>query len=105
MTVEYFLLPCLFWITTVGFITIFDQIAKRRLGVSKQGYINLRLPKFIALMISSVTAIVSLYLLRHEYIDLYLSNFLAIPYFSSISYFTVGFFREIKNASDKKQVG
>lgn len=86
----------LLWSTTVGFLSIFDFIAKKRLGSKAHGYLSLRVPKFIALIISSVTAMVSLYLLKNQMVDAKLANFLSIPYFAATSYFIVSFFRQMK---------
>ncbi|KIL37026.1 hypothetical protein SD71_05020 [Cohnella kolymensis] len=104
MTGEHMILHLLLWITALGFLTFFDFAAKKRLGVKSQGYLNLRLPKSIALILASVTAIISLYLLQKDLIQPNSSSYLAIPYFAAISYFIVSFFREIKDVSASKDV-
>lgn len=96
------ILHFLLWSTTVGFTSFFDFIAKKRLGSKAPGYHSLRVSKFIALIISSVTAIVSLYLLNNQMVDANLANFLSIPYFAATSYFIVSFFRQIKAESANK---
>lgn len=93
---QYFILHFLLWITTLAFISFFDFIAKKRIGRNSQGYVNIRLPKFISLAISSVTAIVSIYLLSRGLLNDVMASYLAVPYFASNSYFIVVFFRETK---------
>ncbi len=94
---DYMVLQYLFFITTLGFITIFDRMAKKRMGIRSQGFLNLRLPKFISLAIVSFTAIIALYSLKNNLMTASLANYLAIPYFAAIAYFLTAFFRELKN--------
>jgi hypothetical protein len=95
---EYVVLHCLLWVTTVGFLSFFDFLARKRLGAGHQGYVNLRVPKFISLAIASATAIATIYALRDGLIAVQTANVLSFPYFAGTSYFIVVFFREIKNA-------
>lgn len=92
----YIILQYLFFLTTLGFLSIFDYMAKRKMGVKSQGYLNLRLPKFISLAIASLTAIISQYCLFKGIISAGTFTYLSIPYFASISYFTVTYFREMQ---------
>lgn len=93
---QYIVLHLFLWVTTLAFLSVFDYLAKRRIGKQGQGFINLRLPKFIALAISSITAIISIYLLNAGSLSLNVADYLAIPYFAANSFFIVAFFREIK---------
>lgn len=101
-TGESIVMQCILWLTTVGVLTIFDTIAKKRLGVTHQAYSNLRFPKFLALIISSITAIVSLFLLKVNVFDESVISYFSVPYFAAISYFLSAFFREIKNVNVSK---
>lgn len=101
---DYVVLQYLFYITNLGFLAFFDYMAKKRIGVKSQGYLNMRLPKFISLVISSATVIVAVYCLKKDLIAHNMSSFLSIPYFAATSYFIVAFFRELKNHINKKPV-
>jgi hypothetical protein len=96
---DYIFLQCLLWVTTLGFLTAFDYVARKRLGVKSQGYVNLRLPKFISLAISSLTAIIALFTFKNGLIAESMASYLSIPYFASTSYFIVSFFRQIKETN------
>lgn len=98
---EYVVLQYMFYITTLGFLALFDYIAKKRIGVRSQGYLNLRVPKFISLAISSATVIVAIYCLKNGMLADSTASFLSIPYFAAISYFIVTFFRELKNPRNR----
>lgn len=93
---EYIVLHCLLWVTTVAFLSLTDFIAKKRLGEDDQSFINLRMPKFIALSITSVTIIMALYVLKNDLVEGKVIDYLAIPYFAANSYFIAAFFRELK---------
>jgi len=96
LTGEHMVVQCLLWATTLAFLSVFDFIAKKKLGADKQGYLNLRLPKFIALAISSLTAIASFFLLMNDLIEANVASYLSVPYFAATSYFIAAFFRAVK---------
>jgi len=93
---DYIILQYMYFLTTIGFLSVFDYLAKRKMGVKSRGYLNLRLPKFISLVIASLTAIISQYCLYKGMIGAGAATYLSVPYFASISYFVVTYFREIK---------
>ena len=99
---QYIILQFLLWVTTIAVLSAFDYLAQKMLGVSHQGYMNLRLPKFIALVIASATIVLSLYGLNNGLISQYAAGFLAIPYFAATSYFIAVFFRELKAAKSER---
>lgn len=99
---EYIVLHCLLWVTTVGFLSFFDFIARKRMGAGHQGYVNLRVPKFISLAIASASAIATIYALREGLIAAQTAGVLSFPYFAATSYFIVAFFREMRNVPGKE---
>lgn len=102
---QYIILQFLLWVTTIAFLAAFDYLAKKMLGVGHQGYVNLRLPKFIALVIASATIVLSLCGLNNGWISQYAADFLAIPYFAATTYFIAVFFRELKAAKSEGRCG
>ena len=102
MAVDNVILQFLLWFATVAFVIGFDSLAKKIMGNRHQGYLNLRLPKFLALVIASATIVFSGYALDNDLVAEDLANFLAIPYFAATSYYIAVFFRELKIAKSER---
>ena len=89
----------IYWILSMIVIFVIDRYARWRLGGAKElGYLVLRIPRFITMIVvSSVTVgFYFVFWLGHKEISYTTETFLGIPYFAMWVFFLVCVFRRIR---------
>jgi len=94
----YMIIPLFLWLFTIGVISVGDILIKRKLGIKSIEHLNLRLPKFIAIMLNSAISIGLILFIRFNTITPEKSTYFVVPYFGVMSYFITCVFREFKDA-------
>jgi len=90
----------IYWAASAALIAAMDFYARKRLGKGIAGYMALRVPRFIAAVVVSLTSIaIVLYTTRFD-IPQQVVSYLGIPYLAMWFYFVVNVFRRIRAERD-----
>jgi len=92
----------IYWLISALVITITDLYARKKLGKKSLGYLSLRLPKFVTVVVISLFSIAIILYTRWNNIRIETMSFLGVPYLGMWFYFIVLNFRRIRAETNKE---